>query len=134
MEQNLQGTAKTFQETVLASLNSLQISFNDLHTKVDKIDTKVNTKLEEIDTKLKEIDSKLGNVYEISVRTEIRRQYGETFARPFLINGLYGATRLLLPKGDQFQEAFPNTAELQASRASEIAQYLVTEKPVSYTK
>ena len=68
MEQNLQGAAKTFQETVLASLNSLKISFNDLHTKVDKIDTKV-----------KEIDSKLGNVYEISIRTEIMQFENQLF-------------------------------------------------------
>jgi len=82
-------------------------------------------------TEIKELDTKLGRIFEMSFRNQIQKQFGEDFTRPFLVTGLFGVSRLLLPKSDQFKEAYNNTAELQRARAEKLADYMVTDPVIS---
>lgn len=66
-----------------AHFNQMNDRFNQMNTKIDNVERKLELYRTEVN--------------EHSIREKVRSQYGEKFGRPFVIHGLNGLARLIMP-------------------------------------
>ena len=92
---------------------------------------KLENKLDNMEKSIEKLGSKVGNVFEISGRNELRRKFGDEFARNFVVSDLHGLVRLILPKNEQEGESTDgNTVLLQVERANSLAEYIAEKDEV----
>lgn len=120
MMEQLIADQKEMKEQMVADQKERNVSIQKLENKLDNMEKSIE-----------KLGSKVGNVFEISGRNELRRKFGDEFARNFVVSDLHGLVRLILPKNEQEGESTDgNTVLLQVERANSLAEYIAEKDEV----
>lgn len=102
---------KTF---FIGLLRQIETKIEQIETKVDKFETTMSDRVKKVEKDVSRVLNKLENqephllksgvMYEMMLRQELRTTRGNLYARPFVVNDLFGLARLVAPKNIRFNE------------------------------
>lgn len=91
-------------------LQRIETKVERIETNVEKLSKRVGKVEKDVSRALNKLENqephllKSGAMYEMMLRQELRTSRGELYARPFVVNDLYGLARLVAPKNIKFNE------------------------------
>jgi predicted nuclease with TOPRIM domain len=110
MEQRLTSRLDTVDLSVKAldgSVKALETRVNALDGSVKALETrvgKVESDIKSLKNTAGNISTNVGNVYELTARSRIEAEFGRSYARPFLVEDLFGLARIAVPKKEIFED------------------------------
>lgn len=110
VEECLQDVSEGTKEFLIGLRSLFEQGLQRIETKVEQLSKHVGKVENDVSRALNKLENqephllKSGAMYEMMLRQELRTSRGELYARPFVVNDLYGLARLVAPKNIKFNE------------------------------